>query len=67
MPAISSCLLTTRVGRRFGEQYVGSGTNGLDFTGQTQDVTALNGGVYDFCFASTVPFRVDGSRLTLQE
>jgi RHS repeat-associated protein len=55
----SSRLATTLPGRikfydvayaPFGEDYNGSGTTDLDFTGQTQDTTSTVGGLYDFLF-----------------
>jgi RHS repeat-associated protein len=55
----SSRLATTLPGRikfydvayaPFGEDYNGSGTTDLSFTGQTQDTTSTVGGLYDFQF-----------------
>ncbi len=42
----------------FGEQYASSGTTDLSFTGQTQDVTSLNGGLYDFPARKYSPVQV---------
>jgi len=39
----------------FGEDYSGSGTEDLDFTGQTQDTITTVGGLYDFLLREYAP------------
>ncbi|HZR33721.1 MAG TPA: RHS repeat-associated core domain-containing protein, partial [Terriglobales bacterium] len=60
----SSGLATTLPGRikfydgayaPFGEDYNGTGTKDLSFTGQTQDTTTTVGGLYDFTFREYAP------------
>lgn len=41
---------TNSINAPFGEDYNGSGTTDLSFTGQTQDTTSTVGGLYDFQF-----------------